>query len=267
MSYTAQENSVASGRPVELYRFAIGAQRWTYSSGQTAVVYQSETYSPATIKRSGIEQGNEINRAGIEIMLPRDNPLASLFIASPPEGVVSVTIYRQHASDSALETIVLWKGRVGGARLAGSELGLKCEPVATSLKRTGLRARYQLICRHALYSAGCGALKDSFRVDGTVAAVSGATVQVAVAASKPDGYFVGGMLESNDGARMIVGHAGVNITLVAPMPSLSAGMAVRLYAGCDHSTAICLDRFDNLVNYGGFPFIPVKNPFTGDAIV
>lgn len=265
MSYLAQENSVASGRPVELYRFALGTQRWTYTSGQTAVTYQSETYDPAAIRRSSIEQGNELNRASIEITLPRDNPLAGLFIASPPEGVVSVTVYRQHAGDA--ETIVLWKGRVGVARLSGSELTLKCEPVATSLKRTGLRARYQLICRHALYSAGCGALKDIFRVDGVVAAVTGATVHVAAAASKPDGYFVAGMLETDGGARMIVGHAGVNVTLVAPMPSLGAGMAVRLYAGCDHSMATCRDRFGNLANYGGFPFIPVKNPFAGDPIV
>ncbi|PJF45262.1 MAG: hypothetical protein CUN48_19790, partial [Candidatus Thermofonsia Clade 3 bacterium] len=101
-----------------------------------------------------------------------------------------------------------------------------------------------------LYSSGCGALKESFRVDGTVSTVSGTTVQIAAAASRPDGYFVAGMLETNDGSRMIVGHAGITITLVAPMPSLAPGMAVRLYAGCDHSTATCRDRFSNLANYG-----------------
>lgn len=268
MSYTATENSATQGRPVELYRFALGPQRWTFTSGQTAVVYLSETYAPAPIRRSGIEQGNEINRSGLEITLPRDNPLAALFISSPPEGVVSVTLYRFHASDTATETIVLWKGRVGGARLSGSELVLKCEPVATSLKRPGLRARYQLICRHALYSAGCGALAATYRVDGTVAAVSGTAIQVAAAASQPDGYFVAGMLTTaNAGSRMIVGHSGINLTLVAPMPGLTAGMDVQLYAGCDHSVATCRDRFSNLANFGGFPFIPVKNPFTGDAIV
>ncbi|MCP5933964.1 hypothetical protein NL369_28010, partial [Klebsiella pneumoniae] len=92
----------------------------------------------APIKRSSIEQGDEINRSSIEITLPRDNPLAAMFIASPPDGVISVTLYRYHASDGAAETIVLWKGRVGGARLSGSVLILKCEPIATSLKRPGL---------------------------------------------------------------------------------------------------------------------------------
>lgn len=267
MSYLASENSTAEGRPVELYRFALGAQRWTFTSGQSPVVYQSETYQPASIRRAGIEQGNEIHRAGLEITLPRDNPLAGLFVASPPEGVVSVTLYRYHAGDAARETVVLWKGRVGGARLSGAELTVKCEPVATSLKRTGLRARYQLICRHPLYSAGCGALKESFRVDGAVSSVNGTQLTVAAAASRPDGHFVAGMLATNDGQRMIVGHAGIELTLVAPLPPLAAGMPVRLYAGCDHAAATCQGRFGNLANYGGFPFIPIKNPFSGDAIV
>lgn len=267
MTYQLQESSVASGHPVELFRFALGMQHWTFTPGQTAVVYQNDTYQPASIKRGNIEQGNDINRAMMEIFMPRDNPLAALFIASPPEGIVSVTLYRYHATDAALETIVLWKGRVGGARLAGSELSLKCEPVASSLKRTGLRARYQLTCRHPLYSAGCGALKKGFASHGTVASVVTVVVQVAVAASQPDGYFVAGMLATADGQRMIIAHVGINLTLISPMPSLAAGQAVTLYAGCDHSTTICKARFANLNNYGGFPFSPVKNPFAGDAIV
>ncbi|MCE5420249.1 MAG: phage BR0599 family protein [Acidithiobacillus sp.] len=265
MSYPARENSVSSAQPVELYRFAFGPRRWTYTSGQSEVQYQSESYVPVSIKRSNIEQGNDINRAGLAITLPRDHPLADLYLASPPEGVVSVTIYRFHVGDA--ETIVWWKGRVGGISFSGAELLLKCEPVASSLKRHGLRAHYQLLCRHALYSDGCGARKEAYRVDGSVAAVQGVYVQVAAAAGRPDGYFVCGMLQTNEGSRMIVHHQGIHLTLVAPMPSLAAGKVLRLYAGCDHALATCKDRFANLANYGGFPFIPTKNPFTGDAIV
>lgn len=266
MSYLAIEQSQHDGQPQELYRFVSGTQRWLYTSGQEAVEYQSETYMPATISRSDIEQSNEIARLGLEIRMPRDLPLVSLFLAASPDGVVSVTLYRRHVGDA--EFITYWKGRITGARLSGAEATLKCEPIASSLKRAGLRARYQLLCRHVLYSSGCGALKESFRVDGTVAAVSGIAVQVVAAASKPDGYFVGGMFATTTaGVRMIVGHAGINLTLSAPMVGLKAGDTVQLYAGCDHTMAHCKDRFANLDNFGGFPFIPVKNPFTGDAIV
>lgn len=267
MTYTASENSVQDGQPVELYRFAFQTQAWTLTSTQLPILKDAESYTPAAITRSSLEQTNEINRNGIEIRLPRDHPVAALFIASPPEGVVSVTLYRQHAGDPDQEFITLWKGRVLVARLSASEATLKCEPVVSSLKRTGLRARYQLLCRHVLYSAGCGALKDNFRVDGTVAAVSGTTVEVEAAGTQPDGYFVAGMLQTMEGLRMIVAHAGGSLTLIAPMPSLAVGQSVQLYAGCDHSTGQCAGRFNNLANYGGFPFVPIKNPFVGDAIV
>jgi uncharacterized phage protein (TIGR02218 family) len=267
MTYAISEASAQDGQPVELYRFALQAQRWMFASGQSPVTYQSETWPPAPITRSGLEQAHEINRNGLEIRVPRDNPVAALFIASPPEGVVSVTLYRMHTGDPDNDFITLWKGRVLAARFSGSEATLRCEPVATSLKRVGLRARYQLLCRHVLYSAGCGALKDSFRVDGTVAAVSGAAAQVAAAGTRPDGYFVAGVLQTDGGARMIVGHAGANLDLIAPLPGLAVGQAVQLYAGCDHGTAQCAGRFGNLANFGGFPFIPLKNPFSGDAIV
>jgi uncharacterized phage protein (TIGR02218 family) len=269
MNYLTQEQSVHHGQPQELYRFAQGIQRWLYTSAQEAIDFQSETYEPAPITRSQIEQSNELSRNAIEVRVPRDLPLAARFIVAPPEGVVSLTVYRRHVGpgSEASEFVTYWKGRVMVARLSGAEATLKCEPVGSSLKRLGLRARYQLNCRHVLYSAGCAALRDSFRVDGTVAAVRGISVQVAAAASRENGYFVGGYLQTTAGARMVVAHTGIELTLVAPLLGLSPGDPVQLYAGCDHSMSHCKNRFGNLDNFGGFPFIPWKNPFSGDAIV
>ena len=39
------------------------------------------------------------------------------------------------------------------------------------------------------------------------------------------------------------------------------GQTVDVFAGCDHSLAICESKFANVINYGGFPFVPIKNPF------
>jgi hypothetical protein len=58
------------------------------------VDHLSETYAPRTLTRGAIEQANEIHRTGLEITLPRDDPLGTLFLAAPPEGIVSVTLYR-----------------------------------------------------------------------------------------------------------------------------------------------------------------------------
>ncbi|WP_303678184.1 phage BR0599 family protein [Ralstonia mannitolilytica] len=84
---------------------------------------------------------------------------------------------------------------------------------------------------------------------------------------KPIAWFVGGRLMSAGAQRMIVASSGGAVTLSAPIPGLKAGDAFEAYPGCDHTLTTCAAKFGNQLNYGGFPFIPVKNPFTGDAIV
>ena len=46
------------------------------------------------------------------------------------------------------------------------------------------------------------------------------------------------------------------------------GSTVVVLAGCDHSVTTCDTKFNtpedtqsNVINYGGFPFVPGKNPF------
>jgi hypothetical protein len=45
------------------------------------------------------------------------------------------------------------------------------------------------------------------------------------------------------------------------------GRAFEAFAGCDRTFATCQSKFGNSLNFGGFPWIPAKNPFAGDSIV
>lgn len=47
---------------------------------------------------------------------------------------------------------------------------------------------------------------------------------------------------------------------------LSIGSVVLAYAGCDKSNSTCATKFNNIVNFGGFPYIPNTNPFVGTII-
>lgn len=76
------------------------------------------------------------------------------------------------------------------------------------------------------------------------------------------GTLAGGWLETDTGAcHMIVSEWTEGVELLYPV-AIEVGSGVQLTAGCDHSTSTCQSRFDNLDNYGGFPFIPTKNPFS-----
>lgn len=283
-TYSALESSAHGGRPVELFRFVHGSQVWTYSSGPE-IVYNGETYVAFPIGRDDMQQTKELHKSPLEVLIPRTSELSLLYLAGNPEHVITLTVFRLHigASDGP---IVYWKGRVVSVDWPDPATAkLVCESVFTSLKRPGLRARYQRMCRHALYSSQCGVDKADYAVAGTVSAINAARTVVTIpeAAGYADGYFLGGFLALADGTmRFISAHSGPSITLASPAPALAQyvgttgygqgygvgyGAALTIYPGCARNRETCKNRFNNILNFGGWPWIPSRNPFDGRSLV
>jgi uncharacterized phage protein (TIGR02218 family) len=269
MSYLTVEQSVQLGRPIELYLFTQGNQKWGFCSAALEVVHGLVTYSPSSIKRDRIKQSTDVFKNGLTITFPLDNKFAHQYIGFAPEEVTTVTIFRNHLTDTSNEFIIYWKGRVVGGSTNEQEIRLDCESVYTSIKRPGLRAKFEYNCRHALYGKGCLLDKENFKYVSTVNSVTGGlVVAVGGATSFADGHFSGGILKAFNGVtRFITAHTDNNITISRPLPELASGQAVTLYPGCDHLRATCKDKFNNLDRYGGFPWIPTRNPFDGSSIV
>lgn len=268
MTYAAYETSRESGTPIELFEFVQGLQRWNYMSGANMIIFAGQPYSPMPTQRDRIKQNSDIFKNGMKLSFPRDDPFASQFLGFAPEEITTVTIRRGHAGDPAGEFIVYWKGRVLSASVSGNQIDINCESIFTSISRPGLRARFEYTCRRTLYAKGCNVNREAFLVAGAVLSLSGGIrVSVGSAGSKPDGYFTGGMLVAADGAaRFITAHVGDMVTLTRPIPSLSGGQVAKLYPGCDHLRGTCETKFNNLDNFGGFPFIPGRNPFDGSSL-
>lgn len=271
-------------RPAEIYRWVNGDTVWTQTSADAEITHGGETYDPVPIGRSDIDQTQEMARNNITVNTARSNPVALLHLTEFPETTTTLTISRYDAGD----VTVLWKGRIASAESNGNEITVACEPIFTSLTRYGLRARYQRSCRHALYRRGCNVNgsneQEDHGVDGGAASTDGRSVEVAVAAERANGRYTGGMLRFDDTYRLITRHAGTTLTMQQSIGALdeavdSAGwdkawgqhwdglVAVRIYPGCKHNMVDCGDEFDNLDNYGGFPWVPGKNPFGGSSIV
>jgi uncharacterized phage protein (TIGR02218 family) len=269
MTYSTFEHSLELGTPVELFEFTQGLRRWYYISGTAPIVRLGQTYTPLAIKRDRIKQTNDIFRDALKVTFPRDNAFASQFLGFAPEEVTTLTVLRGHYGDPDDEYIVYWKGRVVGAKATGNEIVVECESVFTSIRRPGLRARFELGCRHTLYGPRCGLNQELYKHEGAVLTISGALdVEVAGASLKPNGYYTGGLLIApNEGSRFLVGHTGDVVILSRPLAGLVGGQTVSLYPGCDHLRTTCRDKFNNLDNFGGFPFIPQRNPFDGSSIV
>jgi len=282
MTYSAIESSAAGGRPYFLYQFVEGEQVWRFTSRATAWTSAGSsgteiTWEPAAVAHGDVVQTSEIERGRLELTWPLSHPFARRFLAPMGNTPVTLTIFRGHEQVLG-ETVAHWKGRVVGAEVEGQRIILTCESVFSTLRRAGVRAKYQRLCQHALYGRGCGLDIALHWQTGTVTSV----VTIPEAAGHPDGWFRGGVLRFGAQLGFITGHAGAVLTLSRPMPELGAALAapetdpetgeplpvvVDIAPGCDLRAATCAAKFGNLLNFGGFPEIPGRNPFGGGSIV
>jgi len=256
---------------IDLYRIVMGDQVWTLTSADEDQEYNDELYAAVAMGRTGYESKNEMAKANVEVRLPLSHVLAINLLTSFNDQIMTLTVYTNR--DGSIQ--VSWKGRLSSLKPGDNDLTLVFESVFTSLRRPGLRARYQKSCRHALYGRGCRLDPEDFAEAATVDDIVGSTITVPEAASQIDGYYLGGMLRAADGVlSYIINHVGDQITVQRVSYSLTAqfdlegaGTAVTIYPGCDHTRATCNGKFSNGDNYGGFDWIPRKNPMGGSSIV
>lgn len=281
MTYAAQETAVQTSQPIYLYQFVRDTQEWTYTNRATSFTWNSKVWQPSAIMHSNIVASVEMAKHTLSLTFTRTHEFAHPFLTYSPDAITFITIFRGHTTDFDAEFITYWKGRVLNAKVSGNTITLECEPVYTSLRRIGLRARYQRTCRHALYGRGCTLNQANFADAGLLlTAVVGTTLTVPGADVKPDGWYFGGMIETQNGVlRFIIGHIGATITISQPIENFVSvgygesygtnygGVALTLYPGCDRTTETCTTKFNNFINYGGFPWLPTRNPFDGNSIV
>lgn len=265
MSYVDREQSAHTGHPLELYRFTLGDQQWLYTSADHEVAYGADLYQPVYVRRGGFTRGGDARKSTLEIEVSAVNDVALLFRSGWLSGLLVVTIYRHHHGDS--DYSVLWKGRITGCKWAGSTATLTSDSVFSLFQRAGLRRVYQVGCPHVLFGAACGLDAAAWAHTALVTSVNVNQVVMAGVTGLDASYFTGGMFRLGDEYRLIVGQSGDVLTLLDRIPGLAPGMAATAWPGCSRSTATCAGKFDNIDNYGGLPFLPAKNPFSGDALV
>lgn len=281
MTFAAYEESATSGGPVQLYRFVYGQEAgefYAYTTHTEEITVDhggsvgEVTYEPIPVERGSIVSNGTLDKSALAISLDIGTDLAELFRVYPPSSVVNLVIYEGHVDDPDGEFVVVWAGRVVSASRESSELRLSGEPVSTQMRQPGLRRNYQYGCPFVLYDPGsCRANKAAATVAGTVDAIVGTVVTLdagwegAFSPSK----FVRGQLEwtpsgQSTQRRTILRVSGNALTLSGLPLDLAVSDAVAVVLGCNHrafasSDGDCEGLHDNLVNYGGQPWIPTKN--------
>ena len=263
MTYASVEASRHSGYVAELYEFTLGATTWRQTSSVDSVTYLGNVYTPYPLERQAVERTGELSRSAVNIDISSDNPIAELFIITNPEQLVSVRIYTGHRDDGEYQ--LEFSGRVLACQWEKNHKAqLHCEPVITSMQRSALKLNFNPVCPYTVYSSKCAVTRTN--VAGTLTAVNGSSVSVDTASTITNGRLIGGTITLGTSIRTITSHSGDNLTLTAALDSASVGDAVTMNIGCDKSMTACNDWHNNILNYGGEPYISSKNPFIGRIV-
>lgn len=265
MGYFDFEKSSYAGKPVELIRFSYGDQLWLYTTSSQEVFFNEDAYIPTYIERGQITRGGDTSKDTCELKVALTDPVSQMFRSGWLDFPMIVTVYRHHLPD--LDFAVIWKGRITSRKCSGSVATLQSNTSFTLLRRAGLRRVYQVSCPHPLYSPQCGVNQEGFRVDTSILSISGSLLSISGISGYPENYFKGGKISFGESLRMVISSSGSGIVMLDSFDTAYDGASVSLYPGCSRDMDNCLNRFNNLDNFGGFPFLPNKNPFTGDALV
>lgn len=271
--YLGDERSLTNAGPEELYLFnEADSNYWAFTSSDSNILFNGRTYQAVLIKRGSISLNANSLKTQIELEVAIDNSFGINYRNGPIERPVQLTIYRRH-NYSPTDFVTYWNGFVRAVKFSPKRAGVIAGLRTGSLGRLGLMLKYQRTCGLALYSTRCGISKadPDFFDAGTVLTVDGVTITATIFGAVDSGWLIGGIFKKDDSSviQKIVTHTdGRNeITIARAVQSLAVGDTFIVRAGCDWARTTCRNKFANELNYGGFPWLPDKNPFQGDAIL
>lgn len=283
MSVESIESSEQDNRPRELIYIVHGATSYRLTSGVRDVVYNSALYKAAAVSRGEIAVLSvDDDNAEMSLTLPIDHPYVRRYfqLLVPPQKT-SVTVRRLYSDDS-IETI--WSGEITSVSVddGGTEATFRVPARANDAALRMLPTiSVSRACPYILYGPGCTVSRDAsvlglaHKVTTTVLYVNGRDVRVDLADTDRNGDWAeGGELAVTGGAatseRMTIreqndlnpGISSVTtLSLQLPIPGLKVGDPVNVFAGCKHDIETCRVKFGNHPNYGGYPSLPIVNPF------
>lgn len=260
---TFNSNMALLEQPIsaELYTFKFGdAVPVFYTSFFKNIVYAEETYQAILIQRSGFSISYDMSPATVSLKLQSSLALVSALMVDNGMKKLTLSIDRIFLDDETAQN--RFKGEmVGGLSISAGECGIVFKDILYRLERNVCRVRVQSLCNNKLFDGVCGLDPTTYTFSSEVEVSSdGKTLTSEDFAIQADGYWSMGRCTFGGVTTLITGHVGNSITIAFPLPGLVSESTVEYLAGCDKHPQTCIDRFDNLDNFVGMPYVPLKDP-------
>ena len=267
-SYIAGQEAVLR-RPTEIYRFWTdsGAINYLYTDGDIPITYGGSVYTPAPIKRTGLQADVTFDVSKITITVAYADDSVNTHINSVEGETIWIEVAQILRDMSPLEKQVVFIGQLSRPSFKGHTIQLECVGFEKFLSLIVPRFRFTPQCNHMLYDEGCGLDKADFVTSGiSLLTVSTNGLNLTATEFGTQTYsLVRGFVKFGVHRRLIVSHSGTSISIRFAVPNMTAGSITDVYPGCTKVMSKCqelgnmggvLDRFL------GFRYIRTDNPVT-----
>lgn len=260
-------------RMADLYTITLVAGavlRYTSWDSDLTVLGNVFFVGPPHLRRSQIEEkiGLEVAALELEVLAAQSDtingtPILQMIASGSFDGA-SLRIDRlfMDAAGNQIGTVIRFSGVIGAVEeVTRTSARLTVEALVSRLSQQLPGIILQPNCSNTLFDARCGLVKSSFAESLSVQA--GSTVNKLISTStKPDGYYDNGQIAFTSGAnsglvKAVKRYLGAEFFFNSPLPFLpNAGDVFTAYPGCDKTQSTCTNKFSNLANFEGFPFVP-----------
>lgn len=165
--------------------------------------------------------------------------------------------------DTSLGAVTIFGGTVGQVEVNALGAKITCTGSNVQLEQNLPRRTYEATCAYTLYDAQCTLDRANFTDSFTVASANQIAINWTAAPADPSLYVFGTMTVTSGagaGQAITVSNASADglafgyPLLTVPVP----GDTFSVTQGCAKTVARCV-AFNNVINYGGFPYIPAQS--------
>ena len=172
-----------------------------------------------------------------------------------------IEIFMVNYTDLSQGRMWLKRGWIGEVKMSRSQFQAEIRGLSQKLSQN-IGRLFTPSCDAILGDYRCGLDLSSFTENTTITEVINNQTFSCSALSQENSYFQGGEVVwisgNNQGFKMeIKDHIENTITLALPMSNnIQVGDSLDLIAGCNKSKTACKDKFNNFINFRGFPDLP-----------
>lgn len=275
MSYAIKTKSKYGNTPIELISFRTGPNSHIRTTThERELVIAGEIYSPFPFDRKNRKISTAFDDDGAKVTVAADHPICEHYRTVPTSYDVSVIIHRGYVeadgtphSNDLEEYPVLVFGWVGAAEMdaENGEMTIAVVTLGDTMAAPTLTRHYQHSCPLRLYGPKCGAVRVPIAVTPESLLKGKMGLPLGWEGANEISDFVGGIAEFSKGSaatehRMIFQALADGVKFVGSMANLEDYTSVTISLGCKRTLEACRNLHNNSIRYGGFPYMPLKNP-------